>query len=1188
MRIIHKFVTATTFMEKATANTPVSRIEKLTISGTGAFNNLTTHLSLKNMKNNWIQFFLSLFFLAGGDGFYAQNCFAPSAVCSNSAFVFGPATGAPGLPANLFTSNPTFGAPSGPNAGCQYNDAVNPQWLLINVTASGVLGFNLGAPGSANPQNGLLHWSLYPYSANACNDIFNDILPPIACNYNCSSIGGTGLGALPPPPANPCNYYVTNINVLAGEQYLLLVSNVNGTNTAISFNSTGTAQLGCSPFTVSSATACPNQSTVVAASWPGYTNLTYTLTPPAPALSYTQASSNFTVSSPSTQVFTVDAMASNPYGQLTRARQLFTLTINPTATIAVAHATDYCYGSNITITVIPAGSTVTAYGPTVSPVLPLTTFTDGIVVIPNATSPNSNGVYGFTATLPTGCIGSTTAQINVAPNYAIAMQNGQQNVCQGNNILLTANLTTATSYTWNGPCLTNSVTNGNVSVNNVQAPVCSGIYTVNSTINYNTIQCPRQGTVLVDVVPTYSIDVQPTYTVCQGSALTLTAAANNAGSYSWIGPSTFTSITQNPLVTNSVTPVHGGNYVVTAYFSNGNLSCPRTNTINVSVVGIYPVSVLVPTTICQYATANMFISAAGAPTSYSWTGPNSFTATTPAAVISNIQPAAIGTYTGMATWVQGTVECVAYGYNNITVVPVNSITTSDPAPICQPASVGLLANALGAISYSWTGPNGFSASIPNPVIYYAPLNATGVYTVSTLFNSGGLTCGNTATVFVSVNPVLNYSLPGFIRTCVGESLTVTGPVGATSYSWSSSSGLAIDAPNAKDLIFSSLKEENTGIYTLDAALGPCVTSKQVEIKVFSAVEFSLAPTDYEECKGVEKLVIVGAKGGSENYAFEWTPESFLSSPTGSVVVAKPMGTTVYNVTVRDLACPNRTVSHSFVFKINRAPMPNLNLGNLEGCEPYCIKLDPGLPSDAGTILTYDFGGVRKVQIKDSLYTYCGLNEPGSYTLKIYSKGLNNCKDSATIPVPIVVHPKSRSDIQWSPEIPSTTDNIVTFSSYSKSNANVVTYDWSFAGTGVINGMDTTNMRNPQRKYEEVGKYPVMLISTTDKGCQDTTVKFLDIKDEMNVFIPNTFSPNNDGINDMFQVKGLGFRPEGFTMEIFDRWGHLVYSTRDVTKGWDGSVKGQTPSEGVYIYRVKAIGTNGEGRKEFTGHVTLIK
>jgi gliding motility-associated-like protein len=72
------------------------------------------------------------------------------------------------------------------------------------------------------------------------------------------------------------------------------------------------------------------------------------------------------------------------------------------------------------------------------------------------------------------------------------------------------------------------------------------------------------------------------------------------------------------------------------------------------------------------------------------------------------------------------------------------------------------------------------------------------------------------------------------------------------------------------------------------------------------------------------------------------------------------------------------------------------------------------------------------------------------------------------------------------------------------------------------------------------------------------------------------------------VKGIGLKMEGYSMEIFDRWGTLVYFTRDILKGWDGTVKGQMAENGVYIYKIKIVGANGEGKKEYIGHVTLLK
>ncbi|MFO0434022.1 MAG: gliding motility-associated C-terminal domain-containing protein, partial [Sphingobacteriaceae bacterium] len=92
----------------------------------------------------------------------------------------------------------------------------------------------------------------------------------------------------------------------------------------------------------------------------------------------------------------------------------------------------------------------------------------------------------------------------------------------------------------------------------------------------------------------------------------------------------------------------------------------------------------------------------------------------------------------------------------------------------------------------------------------------------------------------------------------------------------------------------------------------------------------------------------------------------------------------------------------------------------------------------------------------------------------------------------------------------------------------------------------------------------------------------------NVYIPNTFTPNDDNINDVFNVHGLGLKTEGYVMEIVDRWGTLVYSTKDINKGWDGTVKGVKATDGVYIYKVRVIGGNGVGKKEFKGHLTLLK
>jgi gliding motility-associated-like protein len=110
----------------------------------------------------------------------------------------------------------------------------------------------------------------------------------------------------------------------------------------------------------------------------------------------------------------------------------------------------------------------------------------------------------------------------------------------------------------------------------------------------------------------------------------------------------------------------------------------------------------------------------------------------------------------------------------------------------------------------------------------------------------------------------------------------------------------------------------------------------------------------------------------------------------------------------------------------------------------------------------------------------------------------------------------------------------------------------------------------------------------ENECIDTVVKFLEVIDDLQVFIPNSFTPNGDGVNDRFGVKGQGVRTENFTMDLSDRWGNLLFSTRDINDSWDGMIRGIKAHDGVYLYRVRVVGMNGEGRREFVGHFTLLK
>jgi gliding motility-associated-like protein len=134
--------------------------------------------------------------------------------------------------------------------------------------------------------------------------------------------------------------------------------------------------------------------------------------------------------------------------------------------------------------------------------------------------------------------------------------------------------------------------------------------------------------------------------------------------------------------------------------------------------------------------------------------------------------------------------------------------------------------------------------------------------------------------------------------------------------------------------------------------------------------------------------------------------------------------------------------------------------------------------------------------------------------------------------------------------------------------------------------DSTSMLpNPQHTYADTGKYCPMLIVTNTFGCKDTLIQCLVIEPYFTLYIPNAFSPNGDGYNDNFNV--VGDYIFDFEMRIFDRWGNLVYHSTNVKNGWNGSMKGTSAIEDVYVYLINATDYYNK-TYSYKGTVTLIK
>lgn len=125
-------------------------------------------------------------------------------------------------------------------------------------------------------------------------------------------------------------------------------------------------------------------------------------------------------------------------------------------------------------------------------------------------------------------------------------------------------------------------------------------------------------------------------------------------------------------------------------------------------------------------------------------------------------------------------------------------------------------------------------------------------------------------------------------------------------------------------------------------------------------------------------------------------------------------------------------------------------------------------------------------------------------------------------------------------------------------------------------------------YEDAGDYTVLLEVIDENGCIDTISKIIHVYDELNVFIPNTFTPNKDGLNDTWAPVINETSENGYQLSIFDRWGNKIFYSNDPKVRWDGTVDGKfVENNTVYTYKLVVRDYMGQ-EYEYVGHVLVLR
>lgn len=238
-----------------------------------------------------------------------------------------------------------------------------------------------------------------------------------------------------------------------------------------------------------------------------------------------------------------------------------------------------------------------------------------------------------------------------------------------------------------------------------------------------------------------------------------------------------------------------------------------------------------------------------------------------------------------------------------------------------------------------------------------------------------------------------------------------------------------------------------------------------------------------------------------------------------------------------------------------------------GCLPVEATFTPLTETADTYIWIFGDGAVDTTGATTHIYT-----EPGIYEVSLIAI-LCGVPDTLTQEVIIDGWPVAYFDAYPEYAI------IQTPTVFTNLSTNAVTYEWNY-GDGT-----TSTDKNGYHVYEEEGVYTVCLTATNSNGCSDVYCRTVEVVNEGAVGIPNAFSPNGDGVNDVIYIKGFGF--DEIQLLIFNRWGELVFQTNDRSVGWDGTYKGQMQETEVYVYVLTGSFLDGKPI-ELKGNISLLQ
>lgn len=596
--------------------------------------------------------------------------------------------------------------------------------------------------------------------------------------------------------------------------------------------------------------------------------------------------------------------------------------------------------------------------------------TDQNPIITSATSDHEGEYF---VTIRAGmCAVIESVMVTVHPGVN-GMISANTPVCLGDPIDLMAS--GGTEYVWTGPNGFTSAISNPVIPSAVLADTGTYMVTImddNGCVDLQTIDVE-----VIDLGNVTIINNTTTNPICEGEAVHFFVAEGVA--WLWNGPNDFSSTEQNPMIPQAFSD-NNGSYTVTVTDGNG---CTGIGATLVNIFAPPTVTVSSNDPVCEGA--DLELTATGGDT-YAWVGPNGPISSTDAdLVIVDATLADAGDYFVTATDQNG---CINSAFISVIIKPTPAVMASSNSPVAEGSAIQLIAS--GGATYIWSGPDGFSATTPNPEIPNTVIETNeGNYFVTVTDDNG---CTGVASTSVSIFAGPSVAIVSNSPVCQGDLIELTAiAAGAESYVWSGPNGFSSTIPNP--MISEAIIGTNNGDYSVTVTDANGFTGIGTISVIIHALPIAVASSNSPVCEGGD--IELMATGG---VSYEWTgPNSFISLVQNPVVSeATGIDNGDYLVTVTDA---NGCTSMDMI-TVSIAPMPEATISIPSSvCEGSTAQLNAST-STSGTNIIYAWSGPNGFTSTEQnpIIDPINLNHAGIYEVVVIVDGCVSEAVTATLNV----------------------------------------------------------------------------------------------------------------------------------------------------------------------------------------------